>query len=195
MHPHHGFQLHGKENSLDLLCSASNTRPARMPLRFPVMECCGTDPTDIQNDFPSHGHRASHSRGSDQRYRHRHHLPHPLPLKYEYGNLASARLLRENMPLQVLQVHFLQCMHFCHRHLPVSLAGQMPHSFHWCNKCLCCFFHIFRAPCCGNQLPVLRLQSFLLSAYLIYWLHRQVQLLRLQLLRFQVLIFYCYLTL
>ena len=161
---------------------------------LPAKECCGTDPTDIQNDFPSHGHRASHSRGSDQRYRHRHHLPHPLPLKYEYGNLASARLLRENMPLQVLQVHFLQCMHFCHRLLPVSLAGQMLHSFRWCNKCLCCSFHIFRAPCCGNQPVVLPLQSSLLSAGWFSVQHIQVLHRLLQLLQFQVLISYFYLT-
>ena len=161
---------------------------------LPAKGCCGTDPTDIQNDFPSHGRRASHSRGLDQRYRHRHRLPHPLPLKYEYGNPASDRLLRENMLLQVLQVHFLQCMHFCHRHLLVSLVWQMPHSFHWYNKYLCCFFHIFRARCCGNQPVVLPLRSSLLSAGWFSVLHIQVLHRLLQLLRFQVLISYFYLT-
>lgn len=96
--------------------------------------------------------------------------------------------------MRVLQVRFRQCMHFCHRLLPVSLAGQMLHSFRWYNKCLCCSFYIFRARCCGNQPAVLLLRSSLLSAGWFSVQHIQVLHRLLQLLRFQVLISYFYLN-
>ena len=46
--------LHGTVRSSDPPYSASKTHPERIHLQFPVTECCGTDPTDTQNDFPSH---------------------------------------------------------------------------------------------------------------------------------------------
>ena len=107
-------------------------------------EYCGTNPTDIQNDFPSHVRHASHNLWSGQKYRHRHRLQYPLPLKYGYGNPASVRLLPRNMPLPMLPIRFLRCRHFFHRHLPAFSDGQMPRSYHWYNKFPCCSFHVFQ---------------------------------------------------
>ena len=164
MHLRHGFRLHGIKSSSDLLCSASNIRRVR---KRPVSQWkgyCGRDPTDIQNGSPSHGRRASHSLWMDQRYHHMHRLRYPLPLKYGYDRPASVRHEPENMLLLKMQDHFLRYMRFSHRHLPVFSDVQMPRSYRWYNKYLCCFSRIFHALYCGmvfHSLPAVFRRSSL----------------------------------
>ena len=116
------------------------------------MECCGRDPTDIRNGFPSHVHRALHNLGKYHRFHHMHHRQYPLLLKCGSGIQASVHHGQGNMPLPERQVRFLRCKHFSDLHLPVSPDVQMLRSFRWNNRCLCCCDHIFRAPCYDSYL-------------------------------------------
>ena len=145
MHPRHGFQLHGTENSSDLLCSASNIHPGPIHQASQSKEYCGRDPTDTQNGSPSHDRRALHILWTDQKYHHMHRRQYPLPLKYGYDRPASVRHGPENMLLLKMQDRFLRCKRFSHRHLPVFSDVQMPRSYHWYSKCLYCFSGIFHA--------------------------------------------------
>ena len=156
---------------------------------LPGTECCGTDPTDTQNDSPSHVRRASHNLSSDQRYRRRRRLPHPSPLKYGYWNLSSDRHAQGSMQPQGMPVRFLQYMRSFHPHLPASSAVRTPHNCRLYNKFPCCFFRIFHARCCDiltaplsrfSFLPLWMRQKFSAPAPLLLQFPRLLQALRSQ---------------
>ena len=124
------------------------------------MECSGINPTDTQNDFPSHVRHALHNLWSHHKCHHMLHLQCPLPLKYGCDLPASVHLLPESRLLPEKQGRFLLYMHFFRQPPAVSLVLQKLHSYRWYNKCLCCFFHFFRVLCCGIPAQVHLLPLF-----------------------------------
>ena len=114
----------------------------------PGKEYCGTNPTGIQNDSPSHGHPSSHSLWKCHKFRHRRLPKCPLLPKYGCGNPASARLSPENMPPPKLQDRFPQYTRFSHPRLQAFSAWQRLHNYHCYSRFLCCFSDFFQFPYC-----------------------------------------------
>ena len=101
------------------------------------------NPTDIQNDFPSHVRHALHNLWSHHKCHHMLHLQCPLPPKYECDLPASVHLLPESRLPPEKQDRFLLYMHFFRQPLRFLRSCKKLHSYRWYNKCLCCFFSFF----------------------------------------------------
>ena len=117
---------------------------------LPATEYCGTDPTDIRNDFPSHVLRASRNLWSDRRYRHMRLLQYPLLPGYGYDLPPSVRLLPGSRQLQERRARFLRYKHSSLPPPPVFPVWQMLHNFHLNNRSLFYFSPVFRVLCSGN---------------------------------------------